>query len=337
MSAYARLNERIAVSEDWAIMVRDDRLAAIIYVMSWPACNVYGVVVGSLFSFRAKVCPSLGLTDKALQKALDYLESHGFFVPFFDEERRYYWLPSWARQNDVRWDNVGPPDLPLPQCWEIPSGLREVLECDRDTEKIGRLRRYFMRNGFAALWSGPVPAQSQNGDGTDSEQIRNGSKIPPSPSPSPSPSPAPAPEKRLDPSGPAPPTGVAPPQRLSLEVPEPEKRVKKETVQQAAIRSVYEAYGISGTPGGEGYSRLTKLVNQHTAGAFERWAAIVRGAPPPLPETDPWPWFVEEVADAMKTRWQWDPAKMDKTRRPNMGLQPIETGTVEVNEHGEQI
>ncbi len=229
MSSYARINEGISISEDWAELARRSPRAAVVYAMTWPAANVYGVLPGRLASFRAKVCPLLGLTDRQMEEILSTLEEQGHLVRFEAEGRAWCWLPSWSRQNEVRWDNVGPPDTPLPDDWEMPPGLREVLESERDTPKLRRLRRYFEQPPFAGLWARAVP-----------EQVQNGSEAEPEPSracaPTPSPTPSPTPYTSInDVAPPDPPAGGASGgggngsvRRLNRQTPEPDPPVPPE-------------------------------------------------------------------------------------------------------------
>ena len=164
-------------------------------------------------------------------------------------------------------------------------------------------------------------------EGTGEEGI-GGVMASPSPPVSPVPAGPPIPPETPRP---APPVGDAKPQRLLVDVPEAEKPTKakppKKTDEEkdpeghkarvAATKRLWTAYGLPGKPGGPGYgevvARIMNLAKEHGPDAFDRWAEIVRESPP-VPEvgTGLPQWFKREVEDAMKTRWQWDPVKMNK-------------------------
>lgn len=134
MARYAAISEDISVSEDWADLVAADPKAAVIYAMSWPHADFYGILPGSPRKFAAKVCPLLGLTPAKTEKIIALLVEHGLVVRYQADNEWYLWLPKWGARNDIRWDKVRTaPSNPFPENWTPPDSLVKYLDKAEDS------------------------------------------------------------------------------------------------------------------------------------------------------------------------------------------------------------
>lgn len=122
MARWAKLDERI--SEDIAVadLLADNPLAIALFAMSLPRADVYGILPGDARSFRARVCPAAELTQAQVAAAIISLCDAGLYHAYIVNGRSYIYVRRFHRYQEVRWNRVGPPEHPLPECWEEPAG-----------------------------------------------------------------------------------------------------------------------------------------------------------------------------------------------------------------------
>jgi hypothetical protein len=143
--SYANIHSQIAVSEDWADLVKADPLAAVIYSMMWPACSAYATLPGLEVALRGLVCPRLHLTDRRFHQALALLVERGFVLLYSADGHAFAYLPKYHKFNCPRqWDRIGQPPHPLPPNWMAPENLIEFCS-EEPTDKHQRSGawRYF--------------------------------------------------------------------------------------------------------------------------------------------------------------------------------------------------
>jgi hypothetical protein len=151
MARWAKLDERI--SEDLAVadLLEANPLACALFMMSLPRCDVYGILPGDARSFRARVCPAAELSQAQVDEAVVALVGAGLYHAYAVNGRSYIYVRRFHRYQEVRWNRVGPPEHPLPACWEEPAG-------------------YAGPAGDCRTSPGPVPDQSRTSPGPVPDQ-----------------------------------------------------------------------------------------------------------------------------------------------------------------------
>ena len=236
------------------------------------------------------------------------------------------WFEHQPEQNTARDEStLPPPPLDDVISWRGAKAIKAEYCAETGTSAQGT----YLRNALA--WHRGKKSQSTESQvavESDSSKRRveesrglASPSLPVSPGPSDPPIPPETPR-------PVPPAGVTPPARLKLDVPEADKpSPKKETVQQAAIREAWEAFGFGELPKpNPKYSAVTKIVGDNGAPKIKAFAAYVREHPEELPEgANAWDWFCNQLRRGMNRDFKWDPAEQAVPKKKPGGYMPAET------------
>jgi len=295
MPRWAKLSE--AIAEDLTIgeMLSKpaDARAALLFLMSLPRADLYGILPGNPRLFKARVCPVSYITEGTVEKALTLLVENGMLKSFTDEGQTYLLIANYHKYQVVRWNNwVGPPTVRLPDDWEPPAGL-VVFVKKLSPEKvcpymaqIPALASFLPTTtvDYCSLPTTTVLDVDVDVDAVtdvDTETTK---------------------AKACADSGAAP--------------------EKKLTPQQKVIQLAWTAFGFDGKPSVEaskkapGYSELTKLVQEHGIPKVKEWAAVIKRQPPELPEgAERWKWFKEQFRRGMSRDFDWQPKQGKSGKR----------------------
>ena len=126
MPRWVKLSENIAEDLTIADMLSNgaETRAALLFLMSLPRADLYGVLPGSPRLFKARVCPVARTGEKTIERALALLVDRGLVTPFINKGQQHLVITNYHKYQDVRWKNyVGPPKVKMPEDWQPPEQL----------------------------------------------------------------------------------------------------------------------------------------------------------------------------------------------------------------------
>ena len=104
MADWAKLHGKISESEDFTAVLNESPLAASLFLMGLPKAAPWGVLPGTAFAFKAKVCPMAQASLDEIQTALRLLEDHSMLTAYTGRNGKplvYY--SAWNDHQDRQW------------------------------------------------------------------------------------------------------------------------------------------------------------------------------------------------------------------------------------------
>jgi hypothetical protein len=127
-SQWAKLNAKIAKSQDFADLYEASPDAALIFLMSLPQAVPWGLLPGNPVLWAALVCPMFGLGKDKAATCLRLIVDSGMYTAYLGkDEKPVVFVTAWNDNQDRQWDRCGIPEYDLPPDWTPPAGIADGI------------------------------------------------------------------------------------------------------------------------------------------------------------------------------------------------------------------
>jgi len=127
--SWARLDEKLSLSTDFADAVAKCPLAGTLFLMALSHCAPLGIIYGSARRFKAQVAPLFEVPIADFEQALQTLHDAGLVHLYEADGERYLYVLNFHKFNDAfAWQRCPAPTVPLPACWQVPERLAALLK-----------------------------------------------------------------------------------------------------------------------------------------------------------------------------------------------------------------
>lgn len=128
MSQWARLYSKVSESEHFAMLHAQDETAALLFLLAIPHAAPWGILPGSPFVFKSRVCAMLDIGLDKVKTCLRLIVDAGLWQEYQDRTGKpLLYVRSWNENQPRQWDRLGPPEFDFPPGWEPPIGLGAAI------------------------------------------------------------------------------------------------------------------------------------------------------------------------------------------------------------------
>jgi len=156
---YARLYSKAGESPEVGALLEENPLSVALFFLSVARADLYGILPAEPRRYRTLVAPSAALPVADVEAALADQEAAGWIRRYEDSDGKpLLHIVNYHAMQCVRWRNgVGPPEHELPEWWEPPEELLELLQdldLDSIRSKSRRARWAVLRERFCSTTGG---------------------------------------------------------------------------------------------------------------------------------------------------------------------------------------
>jgi len=145
---WRKLDAKIGADARLAALAQREPLAALLFTWSIASADAYGLLPGEPREYRAVVAPALMCRDARIERAIVEQEKagliHRYTTGFGD---LVVYIRHFHRYQSVNWWGLGRSRWELPECWEIPPELAELLASGRAERANRRWGRFGWEGG----------------------------------------------------------------------------------------------------------------------------------------------------------------------------------------------